>query len=99
MKQLHHVEIPEECFVCGSSPVTLYTDYEQKCECNQEGGCEACKSSWWAVDGDTVQCSDCGAIGMVSADGEVAYVMWDEESDHNVMCSENYERRTHQEAK
>jgi hypothetical protein len=92
-KELLHKEIPEECFICGESPVILYTEHDQLCGCPAGRKCAEHSGWWWAADGETVQCPDCGAIGMVSADGESAHVSWDEESDHNVACAEKYEGR------
>ena len=92
---MFHVDIQEDCDICGSG-MTLHTTLKQECpDCNDEGRPtkECCRKSWWAYDGDTVQCSDCGAIAYINADGEDAYVSWPDESEHNDDCEMLYLER------
>lgn len=73
------IPIPdEECMICGAGVVVI-TDLEQK---GQE------HESWWAYDGDDVECEECGALAMVTVSDQVAQVQWDELSEHNVACAE-----------
>ena len=51
------------------------------------------EGSWFAYDGDTVKCSDCGAEAYVSMDCDTAYVTWDEMTAHNSECAKKYEAR------
>ena len=84
-RELNHVTIFEECFICGDE-LTLYTKADQS-ECEGRGW------SYCAIEDDTVQCSSCGALGSITIDDETASVNYDEESDHNVRCREAYEAR------
>lgn len=83
MAKIQQIEIPEECFICGETPVILHTDADQSEK--QE------HMSYWAGDGDKVTCPGCGAIGMISADDEIASCTWDETTDHNVECAKKYD--------
>ena len=84
-KTLQHIDIYESCFICGNA-MTLYTKADQ-------AECEGQDWAYCASEDDTVQCSDCGALGWISIDDETASVSYDEESEHNVRCRELYEAR------
>jgi len=85
-KELQHIVIFESCLICGDE-FTLYTKADQS-ECEGQGW------AYCATEDDTVQCSSCGAIGSITIDDETASVNYDEESEHNIRCAEEYEKRT-----
>lgn len=98
-QDLQHIPISDECLICGDELI-LYTTAEQRCPCDQPSDCasETHEAEWFAADGDTVQCPDCGAIGYIHCD-ETAWVSMDEETDHNIACSQAYEARRTSERK
>ncbi len=73
----------ESCLICGDDLV-IETDVKQDTMDHE---------AWKAVDGDPANCSECGFQAYVSADDQIAYIAWDETSEHNVKCAEEYEKR------
>lgn len=69
----------ESCPVCGDNP-TLYTDVAQA-----QGGI-------MAVDGDKIECLECGFVGYVSMDEEGWSFAYDETSPHNLAVADKWER-------
>jgi transcription initiation factor TFIIIB Brf1 subunit/transcription initiation factor TFIIB len=64
MSELRIVEIEEECEVCGSCAIVVFTTAKQPA------------NGWAAYDGDETRCQSCGDPGMISCDAETpAYVV------------------------
>ena len=85
VKNLQHIEIFEDCVICGDQ-MTLYTKADQS-ECEGQGW------SYCASEDDTVQCPSCGALGWITIDDQDASVNYDEESEHNEAVRKAYEAR------
>jgi len=87
--------ISESCFICGNE-MTLRTKCTQdvagiKAENGLSDTDVVEECSWYAYDGDTVECLKCGAQAWASVDANEAYVAYDETTDHNVRCAEKWE--------
>ena len=92
MPKKRHVETCEECFICGS-PMTVVTTTAQDVICDSPDCTE--RHLYHALDGDKMFCSDCGAVGYFSADGEsMGHMSYDDGSAHNVKCAEEYDKKS-----
>ena len=93
----HKIESGTDCFICGAE-FWIHTNAEQEDRVDVRHYGEPYRAdirsySWTAGDGDEVICDDCGAMGWVSADGETAYVSWDEMDEHNTKCYDAWEEK------
>jgi len=75
MSDLQEISIEWPCDCCGNDSMTLHTDALQ----------ESDEFEWWAVDGDTVVCDECGYHHQVVCDAETeTYIRGLDDDDHEI---------------